>query len=159
MKAVNKMTAVLTASAVMFGGALATAPAALSAESSSVSTTQNTSGGLTHQEWLDVAKTAEANGDRPSAEAAYSMAAKADGISDRGLAGWTKSAIKAVLKYGKDKLPASIRPYADKIYNSLVKFDDWTETSIAMGLQQQGVDPNTATELARYAVTYINSFV
>ncbi|MEX3610664.1 hypothetical protein VVR12_06410 [Rothia sp. LK2588] len=115
---------------------------------------------MTVSDWREIERRARVAGDIPSADLAsyFANGKHRETSSNYGVAGWIKNAVKITLKYYKDRLPASIRPHADKLYNVLNRLDEWTEGSIATGLIQLGMDPVTAQTTAHHMSLFISTF-
>lgn len=154
-KSIKKAVIATTASAIVLtGSGLSAAPALAS---SATSTTQQSAAvNISQSEWREIENKARSAGDTQSANAAQNMA---NGHSKLGgIGSWAKQATIAVLKYQKDKLPASIRPHADKIVSALERIDDIAEVPLATALMQAGMDPTTARQTADYMVTFASTF-
>ena len=149
--------AIVVSSLVMAPVANAAVPVSTS---SSASTEITGYSQMKPSDWREIERRATAAGDISSARLASDLATGKQNSNSvtRGVAGWVKNAVKITLKYYKDRLPAPIRPHADKLYEVLNKLDKWTEGSIASGIMGMGMDPVTAQSTAHYMNLFISTF-
>lgn len=153
----KKTLVATTASAVLLTGVGFTAtPAIASASSQQSAPASGAIPELSSSEWREIEKRARAAGDTQSANAARQMAEGNAQVG--GIGGWVKQAVIAVLKYNKDRLPASIRPHANTIVDALERIDGIAEVPLATALMQAGMDPTTARQTADYMVTFAQTF-
>lgn len=127
------------------------APAAQSASTSAVS--------LTASEWKEVARRASAASDASSAKAANAMAARNTGASNVAqpaniITSLAKKAAITALRYSSNKIPAKLRPYANKIANFLEDLENWQEGPIITGLMALGVPYDVASGVATWVVVF-----
>lgn len=116
---------------------------------------------ISSSDWKYFAKKAAENGEEEYSYIASYYAAKAEGkqvYKERGIAGWAKKAAIIVLKYGVNKLPKWMRPYAGKVLSALETVDSVTEFAIASALMKQGLDGPTAVQVAQYTVLFLSTF-
>lgn len=150
--------ATLTVAALLNGGFGLTVAPAHAAPHNASSSTQSDSGQLTKADWKEIQDRASAAGDAEGAKVAEGMSSGSERITTYGLGGAAKKAAIIALKYGKEKLPASIRPYAGKIVQVLEEIDNIAEAPIAAGLQQAGMDPTTAATVSQQVVLWLSVF-
>ncbi len=155
----TKASVVTLTVVALVGGSLglAAAPANAAPQDAS-SLAQSDSGQLNKADWEEIQDRASAAGDTEGAKVAESMASGSEGTTTYGLTGAAKKAAIIALKYGKEKLPASIRPYAGQIVQVLEEIDNIAEAPIAAGLQQAGMDPTTAATVSQQVVLWLSVF-
>jgi len=129
------------------------APAVTSQSASSLS------GSLTASDWREVAKRASAASDVSSAQAANAMAARKAGSTNVAqpaniITTLAKKAAIAALRYSSNKIPAKLRPYANKIANFLEELENWQEGPIITGLMALGVPYDVASAVATWVVVF-----
>lgn len=150
--------------AISISSALVLAPvaanAATASSSSSAGAVQNVSSfspSLTASDWRKIARQASIAGDATSAQAATAMAAKSTGSKNLAqpanvITALAKKAAIAALRFGTDKIPAKLRPYAHKIANFLEDLENWQEGPIITGLMALGVPYDVASGVATWVV-------
>ncbi|WP_404287822.1 hypothetical protein [Glutamicibacter arilaitensis] len=136
-------------------GTIAT-PTASTLTSQSVSAL---SGSLTASDWKEVAKRASAASDVSSARVANTMAAQKTGSTNVAqpaniITTLAKKAAIAALRYSSNKIPAKMRPYANKIANFLEDLENWQEGPIITGLMALGVPYDVASAVATWVVVF-----
>ncbi|MBF6670258.1 hypothetical protein [Glutamicibacter sp. FBE19] len=119
----------------------------------------STSWSLTASDWKEIAKRASGASDVSSARVANSMAAQRSGsISVAKPANVITSIAKKTaliaLRYGADKLPKAMRPYANKIANFLDDLQNWQEGPIITGLVALGLPYDVAEATATWVVFF-----
>ncbi|MBD8021239.1 hypothetical protein [Brevibacterium gallinarum] len=121
-------------------------------------------GDITADQWQEIARAAEADGDAASAEAARDAAQIAvaepaavdsDAYQAQGWGVIAKMAVKAALKYGKPFLPDYIRPIADELYELMDKIGDPTEKEFVELLIDQGVEADRARLISKWVHAFI----
>jgi hypothetical protein len=114
-------------------------------------------------DWREVAARASAAGDEDGARVANTMAGRVAGDSLAARGGstqniWTTIAKKAVLqalRYGTNKLPAKIRPYANKLINVVEEIDQFQQGAVVLALTKAGVPSDVAVAAAQWIVIFV----
>lgn len=66
-----------------------------------------------------------------------------------------KKALIQLLKYGRDKIPVKIRPYADKIVYVLEDVETFQVATLTTAFSQMGIPPVVAQEAAEFVVFFL----
>ena len=107
-----------------------------------------------------IAIVAEENGDGEGAaslrETASCLKAKQEGIEPQNWAtSIAKKAVTTALRWGAEKLPKAIRPYAGKTAGFLEALDNWTDGPIIAGMLELGIP----YDIVQAALTWIHIFL
>lgn len=110
---------------------------------------------ITVEQWRAIERLALASNDIGAAKAARQADDRASGRQVQTAWGTlAKKAVEAALKYGRQYLPAKIRPYADKLYNLIDQIENTAELGIATFLTSQGIPPDVSLAAAKWIVTF-----
>jgi len=114
---------------------------------------------LSANDWKEIARRASAASDASSAQVANAMAAQKSRSSNVAqpaniITSLAKKAALVALRYGAEKLPKAMRPYAKKIANFLEDLESWQEGPIITGLMALGVPYDVASATATWVVIF-----
>ncbi|MEJ5914011.1 hypothetical protein [Pseudokineococcus sp. 1T1Z-3] len=156
-RTMRRSGAITAICALSVTGLTATASATTGAAAPVSASAVSGAGGLSAEQWDEVARAASAAGDQTASRSAADMAAKARGnvASPQVFPMLAKNAVKAALKYGRGALPKQIRPYADKLYNLIDSIENTGEIAIAGTLSAGGLPPDQARFAAQWIVTFL----
>ncbi|WP_420361801.1 hypothetical protein AABM26_08115 [Curtobacterium aetherium] len=112
-------------------------------------------------DWNDIAERASAAGDVEGVSVARAMAARAErpgqpGPAQRNI--WTtiaKKAVIQVLRYSVNKLPANVRPYANKIIGVVEDLDQFQQGAVVTALVHVGVPTDVVITAAQWIVVFV----
>ena len=168
MKKTVAMTSVLVSGALVFGAMPASAAAPTGPASSALPpvtlTPERNMGGFTSADWMSIARTAEKAGDMSGANAARAAAVKTGPGSSAGGGGaqpanmvtaLAKKALVAALRHAGPKLPKKIRPYANKLANTLDDITNFQEGALIVAFQQAGIPYDVASAAATWCVVFL----
>lgn len=127
--------------------------------SGTFATTDSILESVTYADLYEVSEIARSNGDFDGASILTAFAEQRLGSTGAQTYNvWTNVAKKAAIKFlrwGSDKVPQSIRPWAHKIADVLETLTDMQEIPIATALMSAGIPPDVAWETARWIVIFI----
>lgn len=170
MKKTAAVTAmVISASTVLAAVPAVAAPATVQSRQATVSSPSTSValvgiGGFTSTEWLKIARSAERAGDKVSTQAARQAASAASSTSRAGggqarptniFTSVAKKALVAALRYGGQKLPASMRPYANKLANVIDDVTEFQEGALISAFQAVGIPYDVASAAATWCVVFL----
>jgi len=113
------------------------------------------------EDWNEIAEQASAAGDAEGVSVARTMAARAERAGQPGAAQrniWTtiaKKAVIQVLRYSVNKLPAKVRPYANKIIGVVEDLDQFQQGAVVTALVHVGVPTDVAITAAQWIVVFV----
>lgn len=116
---------------------------------------------LSVEDWNEIAERASAAGDAEGVSVARAMAARAERVAQGGSEHrniWTtiaKKAVIQVLRYSVNKLPAKVRPYANKIIGVVEDLDQFQQGAVVTALVHVGVPTDVAITAAQWIVVFV----
>jgi len=116
---------------------------------------------LSAADWNEIAMRASAAGDAEGVSVARAMATRVErgdqvGSGHRNiLVTLAKKALIQVLRYSVNKLPAKVRPYANKIVGVVEDLDQFQQGAVVTALVHAGVPTDVAITAAQWIVVFV----